>query len=226
MTYAGFPSSTLWFLSELSAHNSKAWFEQHREAYESSWREPAEAFVSAVGPSLHDMRAGIVADPRVNGSIFRINRDVRFSRDKTPYRDHLDMWFWEGERSTAVSSLFFRLTPTEVLVGAGNHGFTPQQRDCYRAAVVATPGESLLEIRDNLADGLDGETMKRTPKTAVPVGEDISQLLRHSALFTTHTRPSGPWIEEPGIVNWAVEVWKRQLPLHEWLIDHVGSGSS
>ena len=55
------------------------------------------------------------------GSIFRINRDTRFSADKRPYKDHLDFWFWHGVRATAASGLFLRLTPDDVSIGAGTH---------------------------------------------------------------------------------------------------------
>jgi uncharacterized protein (DUF2461 family) len=55
----------------------------------------------------------------VLGSIFRINRDTRFSKDKRPYKDHLDFWFWEGDRKAASSGLFARVSPDGVIVGAG-----------------------------------------------------------------------------------------------------------
>ena len=78
---------------------------------------------------------GIATEARVNGSIFRINRDTRFSKDKTPYKDHLDFWFWEGQRKTALSGLFLRIAPAAVTVGAGAHGFDPTRLARYRAAV-------------------------------------------------------------------------------------------
>ena len=63
-------------------------------------------------------------EPRINGSLFRINRDIRFSKDKSPYKAHLDLWFWEGEhRGWESPGFFFRLTPTKLMLGAGMHQF-------------------------------------------------------------------------------------------------------
>jgi uncharacterized protein (TIGR02453 family) len=100
--FAGFPPATLRFLGDLAENNTKAWFDEHRADYESNWVAPAKAFVSAAGEALTDLAPRIEAQPRVNGSIFRVNRDTRFSKDKSPYKDHLDFWFWEGERRSAV----------------------------------------------------------------------------------------------------------------------------
>ena len=61
-----------------------------------------------VATPLRSIAPDIHAEPRVNGSIFRINRDIRFSKDKTPYKDHLDLWFWEGNRKGAVSGFFLQ----------------------------------------------------------------------------------------------------------------------
>lgn len=82
--FDGFGPDTVIFLSELSANNNKAWFDSHRSEYETSYIAPAKAFVGAVGAGLQAIAPGIHAEPKVNGSIFRINRDIRFSRDKTP----------------------------------------------------------------------------------------------------------------------------------------------
>ena len=82
---------------------------------------------------------GIATEARVNGSIFRINRDTRFSKDKTPYKDHLDFWFWEGQRKTALSGLFLRIAPAAVTVGAGAHGFDPTDSPAAEPPLPTTP---------------------------------------------------------------------------------------
>jgi uncharacterized protein (TIGR02453 family) len=91
--FAGFPPEGLAFLEGLGRDNTKAYFDAHRATYESALLEPAKAFVVALGEELRArVSPGIRAEPRVNGSILRINRDTRFSADKTPYKDHLDLW--------------------------------------------------------------------------------------------------------------------------------------
>jgi uncharacterized protein (TIGR02453 family) len=100
--FGGFPPETISFLRELRDHNRKDWFDAHLDDYEAFWVAPARAFVVAAGQQLAELAPGIRAEPRVLGSILRINRDTRFSRDQRPYKDHLDFWFWEGERRRAA----------------------------------------------------------------------------------------------------------------------------
>src|SRR4051812_38810038 len=110
--FTGFPKSAVAFLAQLAANNEKAWFDAHRETYDNDLMEPARAFVSALGPALQKVSKGIRYEPKVNGSIMRINRDTRFSNDKSPYKTHFDLWFWKGdEKSWSHPGFFFRLTP-------------------------------------------------------------------------------------------------------------------
>ena len=80
MTFNGFASETLQFFTDLSANNNKPWFEAQRSDYENYVMEPARAIVIALGERLRDLAPKVMADPRVNKSIFRIYRDVRFSK--------------------------------------------------------------------------------------------------------------------------------------------------
>ena len=88
--FTGFGPKTKKFLRDLGRNNDKAWFTSHRGDYEAYYLEPAKAFVEAAGPKLEKVEPRVVWEPRVNGSIFRVNRDIRFSKDKTPYKDHID----------------------------------------------------------------------------------------------------------------------------------------
>jgi uncharacterized protein (TIGR02453 family) len=133
--FAGFPPETIGFLRQLRANNRKDWFDAHRSKYEAFWLAPAKAFVVAAGQQLAELAPGIRAEARVLGSILRINRDTRFARGAGPYKDHLDFWFWEGERRHAVSGFFARLTPEVFGVGAGCHGLHPEQLTQFRQAV-------------------------------------------------------------------------------------------
>jgi uncharacterized protein (TIGR02453 family) len=92
-TFTDFPPATLAFRRDLGANNTKAWFDEHRADYEQSYLSPALAFVDAMREPLFALHPQVHADPRMNGSLFRINRDVRFSKDKTPGKDHIDLFF-------------------------------------------------------------------------------------------------------------------------------------
>jgi len=125
--FAGFPREGLEFLEGLAKDNTREYFDIHRDTYQSALLQPAKDFVVALGEELQARVApGIRAEPRINGSILRINRDTRFSADKRPYKEHVDFWFWEGGApSRERPGLFMRLRPATVTLGAGMHRFEP-----------------------------------------------------------------------------------------------------
>ena len=85
MAFNGFSGEMLRFLADLKENNSKEWFDPHRDDYDKYVMEPSREFVIDMGDRLREVIPGIVAAPRVNQSIFRLNRDTRFSKDKSPY---------------------------------------------------------------------------------------------------------------------------------------------
>ena len=96
MTFSGFPVEGLAFLTDLGSGRDKAWFDERRKRYDTDVVGPAKAFVAAMGDALGErFGAEITAIPRTNGSIAPINNDLRFSPDRTPYKDHLLFRFWE-----------------------------------------------------------------------------------------------------------------------------------
>jgi uncharacterized protein (TIGR02453 family) len=218
-----FPAETLKFLTDLRAHNDKAWFEANRDRYEVGYVEPAKAFVETIPPAFDKIVPGITAEPRLNGSIFRINRDIRFSKDKTPYKDHLDLWFWKGDRKTATSGLFLRIASDAVTVGAGAHGFDRDRLARYRDAVSAPEsGRDLLAIvaaLDRAGHDVGGETYSQTPRgySGTP---DEERLLRHSALYA-HAELPPDLAVDPGLVPTLLRHWRAFSPLHRWLEANV-----
>jgi uncharacterized protein (TIGR02453 family) len=222
-----FPADTLEFLVDLRSHNDKVWFDANRRRYEASYLEPAKAFVVSVAPGLHAIVSGIVAEPRVLGSIFRINRDTRFSADKRPYKDHLDFWFWQGDRKTAVSGLFLRVSPDGVIVGAGAHGFDKRQLARYRNAIVDPAAlhelDSVVARLDRAGLRLGGETYARAPRGFAADGPLAERLLRHSALYV-QTELAATTAIQPGFASLARRGWRTCAPLHRWLVRHVQVG--
>jgi uncharacterized protein (TIGR02453 family) len=226
MTPTGFPPELMTFLRDLSTNNSKAWFEAHRDDYERYYLGPARAFVEAVGPRLAEL-APVVAEPRVNGSIFRINRDVRFSKDPTPYKDHLDLWFWQGERRGAVSGFFLRVTAERIVVGAGAHLLDPSRLGRFRRAVVdPRSGAALVDaVRACEAAGheVGGERYKRVPAGFEPATDDAARLLRFSALWAATDEPHPRGIGGPSVIDYAMRRWCVQAPVHRWLVENLDS---
>lgn len=223
--FSGFSDQTFRFLKDLGRNNDKAWFDANRDAYEAHYLEPAKAFVAAMEAPLKAIAPEINAEPRVNGSIFRINRDIRFSKDKTPYKDHLDLWFWEGERKTAVSSFFFRLTAMTLILGAGAHQFPPDRLKRYRESVDdAAARRQLVKAIDAARDGgleIGGEHYRKPPRGFSPADETAERLLRHNALYCHVETPHPAAVRTDGLVDHCAGIWRNAAPLHHWLIDNV-----
>jgi uncharacterized protein (TIGR02453 family) len=220
-----FPPQTQAFLRDLGAHNERAWFDAHRDEYQAAYVEPAKAFVAAVAPELARIAPDVQAQPRVLGSIFRINRDTRFSVDKRPYKEHLDLWFWEGERRTAQSGFSLRVTPQLVAIGAGANHLDREGVDRYRAAVCGEPsgGELVTIVADLVHAGWElGEPRRRrAPKGWAAADPDAEALLRRDGLFVVRTAPAELATDAERLVPTCVEVWSALAPLHRWLVEHV-----
>jgi uncharacterized protein (TIGR02453 family) len=221
MSFGGFPKETLRFLAGIRAHNEKAWFEAHRDDYQRFFVEPAIAFAEALTPKLRKIEPEVTVEPRVNGSIMRINRDIRFSKDKSPYKDHLDMWFWTGDRKGwDASGFFFRLRPDRLLLGAGMHGFMPPALARYRAAVLdGRKGPALALTVGKLRKAgyeIGTESYKKVP-AGVAADHPRAALLRHGGLHAGWEGKQPPALSTPKFVDFVAKHYAAVAPLHRWL---------
>ena len=96
--FSGFPQETITFLQNLEANNNRTWFQAHKQDYLEYYVQPTQAFVVALGQRLQTISPNIRFNPEFKGqsSILRIYRDVRFSKEKSPYNTKLRLVFWEG----------------------------------------------------------------------------------------------------------------------------------
>jgi len=225
--FTGFSQDTVQFLTDLHFNNDKAWFDANRPRYEEHWLAAGRAFVEAAGEALAQIAPDVVAEPKVNGSLFRINRDTRFSNDKTPYKDHLDVWMWDGcARKEAATGFFLRVTPDDVGIGVGAHGFDKERLARYRDLVVnpasggALRGAVAAVTRAGMS--VEGEQYKRLPKGfEEPADPESARLLRFGALWAHQTVEHPPAMSSRRFVSWCLTRWRKQLPIHEWLRDNL-----
>jgi uncharacterized protein (TIGR02453 family) len=225
MQFSGFPRDGLAFLTDLAAHNDRAWFTTHKPVYQTVLLEPAQAFVCALGERLHSLAPGIRADPRTDGrgTLMRLSRDTRFSDDKTPYKIELSGLFWEGDgEKTACPAFGFRLQADGMDLMAGMFAFPKDALRAFRAAVVDEQlGTELATILDSLRAkagyAVQGEQYKR-----VPAGYDPSQpraaLLRYQGLYV---HPPGLGVDvvcSATVVDRCFEHFQTMAPLQRWLV--------
>ncbi len=222
--WAGFPEQTISFLESLARHNDKKWFEAHREDYEAFYLAPAVSFVEAMAPRLRKIDASAQAVPKINGSIMRIHRDVRFSKDKSPYKDHMDVFFWCGKSKDWDSSgFFFRLSAKELLIGAGIYDFTPKTLAKYRKAVAGNAGVGLAKIAASLRDKgyeVGVESYKKVPR-GFEQDHPRASLLKHSGLIAGWHGPHPKELATARFLELAGKHFAAVSPLHEWLKKNV-----
>ncbi|MEW6184822.1 MAG: DUF2461 domain-containing protein [Thermodesulfobacteriota bacterium] len=222
--FTGFSSKTLAFFKDLTADNSKTWFDQNRERYEQEVLVPARDFVSALGQQLKKIAPGIQADPRINKSIFRLNRDIRFSHDKTPYKSHLGIWFWEGSRPRMeCSGFYFHLEPGRFMLGAGLYQFPKDMVDPYRRSVVhPLQGPALAKavesIKKRKEHYIGGEKFKKIP-AGYDSGHPLASYLLFGGLYAGVDLPISKKLFSGELVLLCFEHYSRMLPLHRWLLD-------
>ena len=227
MTFTGFTLDSVAFLRSLAANNDREWFEANRDLYESQLLEPARGLVVELGARLRDLAPRIRAEPRVNGSILRINRDTRFSRDKTPYKTHIDLWFWEGGGpSREHPGYFLRLTASELMLGAGRHAFDAPSLERYRAAVEdARMGvaldRALKKVRAAGPYVIGGRELKRAPAGFSAAGAR-AELLMHTGLWAELTLDHPRQLFGPGFADYCFERFREVRPLQDWLVAMSG----
>ena len=160
------------FLRDLAAHNDREWFGKNRERYERDVRTPFLAFIAAFAEPLSRISRHVVADPRpVGGSMFRMHRDTRFSKDKTPYKTHAAAWFrHRGGKHDRGPGFYLHLEPGRVFAGAGIWRPEPPTLERLRRAV-ATRGPAWKKATGGAfrrTCTLEGDALLRPPRGFPP----------------------------------------------------------
>ncbi len=165
------------FLRELARNNTRDWFQENRERYESAVREPCLRFISDLGQPLRGISRELVADPRPSGgSLFRIHRDTRFSRDKSPYKTHAGMYFaLRGGKNVQTPGFYLHLEPGSSFAAAGLWHPDGAALAKVREAITAHPARW-----KSAKSGLDlgGESLRRPPRGYDPDHPSIEDLKR------------------------------------------------
>jgi uncharacterized protein (TIGR02453 family) len=171
------------FLRELAEHNDKRWFEQNRQRYESEVRGPLLRFIADFGAPLARISRHYVADPRpMGGSMFRIHRDTRFSKDKTPYKTHAAAQFrHQAGKDVHAPGFYLHLEPGESFVAAGLWHPEPAALAQIRATIVRQPAAWKRAVHGKPFASrweLSGESLQRPPKGIAPDKPLIDDLRR------------------------------------------------
>jgi uncharacterized protein (TIGR02453 family) len=171
-TFAGFKPEALQFLVDLAGNNERSWFQPRKGEYERLLKEPLELLCEALQERFEARGLPMRADPK--RSPFRIYRDVRFSKDKSPYKTNIGADFpyvdeepEPGEPIHSRAGGYFHLSPAESFVGGGMWHPEPARLAAFRAQVAEHPGRVLKALEDpgfaSRFGKVNGDTLKRVP---------------------------------------------------------------
>lgn len=205
--FEGFPEEALVFYEGLRADNTKAYWTDHKQLYESAVRAPMQALLDELEPEFGTAK------------LFRPYRDVRFSKDKTPYKDHAGAVV----QPAGAGALYVQLSADGLYVGGGYWHTATDQAQRLRAAVAdERTGPQLQHILDGL-DGwaVLGDRLKRLPKPYSP-DHPRADLLHAKALAAGRAFEPAEWLHERECLDRVAASWREVAPLRDWLDAHVG----
>lgn len=166
---AGFSEDTFSFLRRLAENNNRDWFNAHKLEYEACVRLPAFAFIEAIAPQLEKISPHFVAKAsKMGGSLMRVYRDVRFSKNKTPYKTNIGIQFrHEQGKDVHAPGFYVHIEPSRVSIGVGKwHPDAPAMK-LIRQHIDTFPqswSDSQASEKFQKHFELGGESLKRAPK--------------------------------------------------------------
>lgn len=217
-----FSKATLDFLDELAANNDRAWFEANKHRYEALVREPALAFIAAMAPELAKFAPHFRAEPRkVGGSLMRVFRDTRFSRDKTPYKTNIGIQFrHELGKDVHAPGFYLHIATDGCFLGAGCWHPEPDALGRIRDRVAADP-KRWFKVRDDRKMAaqweLAGESLSRPPRGYAADHPAIEDIKRKD--FVALAPLTVAEAIRPGLVKTASTRFAAAVPLMKFLCD-------
>jgi uncharacterized protein (TIGR02453 family) len=213
------------FLRELEQNNEREWFNANKRRYEDDVKEPALAFIAEFAPRLDTISPHFVADPRpVGGSLFRIHRDTRFSKDKTPYKTHTGIQFrHEQGRDVHAPGFYLHLEPGSVFVGAGIWHPDTAALARIREAIDREPDRwksALSDSRIGETFQLEGDSLKRPPSGYDASHPLIDDLKRKD--FIALARLDEKTVTAPGFADELAATLRTSAPFVRFLCDATG----
>ena len=217
-----FTKATLKFLDELAANNNRAWFETNKPRYESLVREPALAFIDAMGPMLEKFAPHFRADSRkMGGSLMRVFRDTRFSRDKTPYKTNIGIQFrHELGKDVHAPGFYVHIATDECFLAVGCWHPDADALGGIRDLVAGRPAK-WLSARDDRKFAanweLSGDSLTRPPRGYAADHPTIEDLKRKD--FIAIAPLTQVEILGSGLVDFAGKRFAATVPFMKFLCE-------
>jgi uncharacterized protein (TIGR02453 family) len=221
MAFQGFPEGGLAFLRELTEHNERDWFEAHRAVWDSQIVPAMLEWCAALAQRLRDVMPALMFVPRVGGSLYRLNRDIRFSRDKRPYKTHVAALLWEGGERHDAPAVYLHVSPEEVIFGGGIHAFEEARLDRFRKLLHSLASVERLEAALSAAKkgGLKleiSDKLQRAPRGFAPENP-VAELSKYKGLAVIKKAKPAAWLHTAEALDRAEATARSYSPLHAWM---------
>jgi uncharacterized protein (TIGR02453 family) len=191
MTTSGYFRPGLFrFLKDLKTHNERAWFQANKQRYEADVQEPFLRLIADLSPTLKKIGGGFIADPSPKGgSMMRIYRDIRFSKDKSPYKTYAAAHFWQAKgKDGAAPAYFLHLEPGNSVIGGGIWQPEPKALKKIRDKIAGDPkawGRATTGGALGSTCRMAGESLKRPPAGYDPAHPFIDDIKRKDFAIST-----------------------------------------
>jgi len=209
MSFSGWPEEALDFYDGLAADNSKTYWTTHKQIYEAAVLRPMTELVEELAPEFGEAK------------IFRPYRDIRFSRDKTPYKTHIGALVGRG---------YVQFSAQGLAAGNGMYGMAPDQLDRYRQAVASDRAGG--ELEDAIAAiekegiGVSGRDVLKSAPRGYPADHPRIGLLRYKGIVAWKEWPVETWLETAAARDRVAGFLRATRPLTTWLAGNVGSSAT
>lgn len=211
MGFEGWPEAAVDFYDGLEEDNSKAYWTAHKAQYDEAVRAPMDALLAELAPEFGAAK------------VFRPYRDVRFSKDKSPYKEHTGAICTDPDGRVN----YVQVSAAGLFVGGGAYQLEPAHLAAVRRAIDEDrTGRQLERVVKRLQDKglqLGGESLRTAPRGYAKDHPRID-LLRRKAFYGYREWPVEPWLHTREAKDRVVEVWRACRPLHEWLAEQAPLG--
>jgi uncharacterized protein (TIGR02453 family) len=219
--FPGLPKDFFAFFRELKANNNRAWFEDNKPRYRDSVQAPLGEFVSAMAPHVKKISKHFVCDPRPNGgSVFRIYRDVRFSKDKRPYKENAGCFFrHESGKNAHAPGFYMHFSPGEVFFGGGSWMPDPKALAKIREEIAGEPAAWKKIAADkafkSAFGAVRGDALSRPPRGFDPDHPLIADIKKKS--FHAMHDSDAKLAQSPALIGEVASSFRAVSPLMRFL---------
>jgi uncharacterized protein (TIGR02453 family) len=224
-SFRGLPGDFFRFFTELTENNNRSWFNENRDRYVESVVNPMCEFIVAIAPQLKRISPCFTADPRPHGgSMFRIYRDTRFARDKTPYKTHAACHFrHQAGRDAHAPGFYAHFAVDGLMFGGGIWRPPPGHLATIREYIVDNPAEWARISRSRpvrARGGIRGDRLVRPPRGYDPGHEHIEDLKHKS--FYVMTEEQAALARSPELVDEVAAAFRAAAGLNRFLAEALG----